>query len=97
MIRDEYNPDSGLSLYSAVCDGDDCEESLTPRSSEFFAIVDAAAAKWLVRKPKRKFSGVIHRDYCPKCRKKEENEHQEVVPRVRVFFGSSARSTSEKR
>ncbi len=68
MIKEEYNPNSGLFLYSAVCD--DCEESLPPRGSMAIAIVDATAAKWLMRKPSRKFSGIALSDFCPECRKK---------------------------
>lgn len=97
MIRDEYNPNSGLFLYSVVCDGDECEEFLPPRGSELIAIVDAVAARWLMRSPKQMFSGIVHRDYCPRCRKKEQDEHQEVVSGVRVFFGFQTCDTSKKR
>jgi hypothetical protein len=82
MIREEYNSDGGLFLYTVVCDGGDCETALPPRGSEPIAIVDAIYDKWLMRQPHQKFSGIIYQDYCPSCKRRENRERLQMVSGV---------------
>lgn len=96
MINEEYNPSSGLFLYSVICDGSDCDESLPVRGSELIAIVDAISARWLMRIPKQKFSGHVYRDYCPKCRKNESHVQPDLVSGICIQFGSTESTLTKK-
>ena len=52
------------------CDG--CEATLGPFSTELMVIIQGTLARWTMRQPLKKFSGIAHSDYCPECVRKQK-------------------------